>query len=142
MLATAFLAKITRTATILCAALLLGVGCGGDDDDGGAGGGGAAGSGGGSDCPDIGGTWTVAAHCFTDFVGDPAPVTQSGCDLETGAPFAGLSGSIESDGSLTLAGMIEGAAEPLSCTGMATGQQITLACDDSSPEPCDVTLER
>jgi hypothetical protein len=91
-------------------------------------------TGGGSDagCPDIAGNWTVTQHCDSSLIGMSAAVTETNCSLSFAAPFDGFTGSIGSDGTVTLSG-------PQSCTGKPAADTISLSC---TPGTCAVTLTR
>ena len=89
-------------------------------------------SGGNTACPNVSGTWTVATHCDASLVGQTFTVTQNDCALTFGAPFNGFSGTLTTDGKITVTG-------PQSCTGTASATAITMSC---TPGTCTVTLAR
>lgn len=112
---------------------LWGAGCGDDGDtthDGGVTHDGA------SACPTLAGSWTIANHCSAALVGMEVVVMQSGCALTTGGTFAGFTGTVAQDGSLTIAGTVSGTN--VMCTGSATAQHWQQSCTGS----CAVTLSR
>jgi hypothetical protein len=86
----------------------------------------------GGACPDVSGTWTVTAHCDSSLVGQKAVVTQNGCSLSFASPFDGFTGTLTTDGKLTLSG-------PQSCTGTVSATTLPLMC---TPGTCIVTLSR
>jgi hypothetical protein len=59
-------------------------------------------------------------------------VTQTDCTLSFAAPFDGFTGTVTSDGMLSLSG-------PQSCTGTVTASSISMVC---TPGTCDVKLAR
>jgi hypothetical protein len=87
---------------------------------------------GGGACPNLAGTWTVAAHCDASLIGQNATVMQSNCSLSFASPFDGFTGTVAADGKITLAG-------PQSCTGTAATGTLSLSC---TPGTCIVTLTR
>jgi hypothetical protein len=94
----------------------------GTPTDGGGGGGGA--------CPNLAGNWKVTQHCDTSLVGQSASATQKDCTLTFAAPFDGFTGTVTSDGKISMSG-------PQTCTGTASASSIVLTC---TPGTCAVTL--
>lgn len=88
----------------------------------------------GKGCPDLGGSWKIAAHCNAMLVGQAVTISESSCAFSVGAPFEGFNGQVTADGALTLTG----AAGTISCTGSATDSKITMNCTG----PCAVTLTK
>jgi len=86
---------------------------------------------GGPACPNVTGTWTVAAHCDASLVGQHATVMQNNCTLSFAPPFDGFTGTVTADGKITLSG-------PQSCTGTVAAA-ISLSC---TPGTCTVSLTR
>jgi hypothetical protein len=87
-------------------------------------------------CLDVSGTWTIASHCGSALVGMPIMVTQSACMFTTSGAFPGFTGTLQPDGSFTLAGNASGTS--VSCTGTATDHTLTQTCTGN----CNVTLTR
>jgi hypothetical protein len=83
-------------------------------------------------CPSVAGTWKVATHCDASLVGQSAVITQTGCALTFAPPFDKFTGTVASDGKLTLSG-------PQSCVGTAGANSISMSC---TPGTCSVTLTR
>lgn len=83
-------------------------------------------------CPSVAGTWNIAEHCDLSLVGKSAVVMESDCSLSFAAPFAGFTGTVASDGKLTLSG-------PQTCSGMASSSTIDLRC---TPGTCTVKLNK
>lgn len=83
-------------------------------------------------CPNVAGTWTITEHCDTTLVGQTAVVAQTGCSLSFAAPFNGFTGTVASDGALTLGG-------PQTCSGTASSSDLTLNC---TPGTCVVKLSK
>lgn len=103
------------------------LGCGDDDsktDDG------------DTACLGIDGSWTIASHCQTSVVGTTATVHQTGCSVSSVDPWTGWSGSMTSDGAITMSGPA-GTAQ-MTCTGTATASAITMTCNPT----CEVKLTR
>jgi hypothetical protein len=92
----------------------------------------ASGGDGGATCPDVAGTWKITAHCDPSLVGQSLGVTQNDCSLTFAAPFDGFTGTLTSDGKVTVSG-------PQSCAGTATVSAISMSC---TPGTCTVTLAR
>lgn len=86
----------------------------------------------GATCPNLAGTWNIAEHCDSTLVGENAVVTQTDCSLAFAAPFDGFSGTVGSDGKLTLSG-------PQTCSGTASSSTINLNC---TPGTCTVKLTK
>lgn len=86
----------------------------------------------GKTCPDVSGTWQVTEHCVASLVGASASVKQTGCELSFDAPFDGFSGSVTSDGKITIGGVQD-------CVGNATSSAISMLC---TPGDCQVKLAR
>jgi polyisoprenoid-binding protein YceI len=97
---------------------------------------GACGSSSDSDCPDLGGTWTVDQHCQATFVGQTFGATMDGCSFTCTGAFEGFSGTVTEDGSITLSGTI--GTSTIHCTGNASTSKITLACD----QECAVVMSK
>ena len=120
-----------RTLFALGLGCALSSGCSSNSSDP-ASAGSAAGSSGTGHCPDLSGAWQVDAHCEASLVGMSLEITQTGCTFSVSAPFDQFSGSVASDGAVSLSG-------PQSCTGQATTSEVTLSC---TPAPCPVKLGR
>ena len=120
--------KMVRTVVVL---LLMSCG-----DDSGEAHDSGVGTDGASACPVLAGNWTIATHCSAALVGMQVAVMQSGCALTTNGTFAGFSGSVAANGSLTIAGTVSGTS--VMCTGSATAQHWTQSCTGN----CEVTLTR
>lgn len=118
---------------VITVVALFAMGCG--DDGGGSPDGGAT-QDGASACPLLAGTWTIANHCSAALIGMEVAVMQSGCSLTTNGTFAGFTGTLAQDGSLTIAGNVSGTS--VMCTGTATTQHWTQSCTGN----CAVTLTR
>lgn len=87
-------------------------------------------------CPDRAGSWTVVAHCESEFVGQTTLVTQSSCGLSMGPPFSGLSGSVGADGTVTIQGTVGGGMF-VDCQGTSSPSVMNLVCDG-----CNVSLQQ
>lgn len=121
-----------RQTLISTVVVLWAVGCGGDDTGGMSDGG--VHQDGASGCPMLSGTWTIASHCNSALVGMEVIVMQTSCSLTTNGTFAGFSGTVAHDGSLSIAGTVSGTS--VMCTGNATAQHWTQNCTGN----CAVTL--
>ena len=86
----------------------------------------------GATCPNVAGKWNITAHCDSSLIGQSVVVTQNDCSLSFAMPFNGFTGTLTSDGKVTLSG-------PQSCTGTATASAISMSC---TPGTCTVTLAR
>ncbi|HYQ45473.1 MAG TPA: hypothetical protein VER11_25980 [Polyangiaceae bacterium] len=107
--------------------------CGSDSSNSpGSAGSGNAGGAGNSGCPDVSGSWNITEHCEHSLIGTTLTVTQNACALSFSAPFDGFSGSVTTDGKITVGG-------PQDCTGTATTSAITMNC---TPSTCVVKLAR
>jgi hypothetical protein len=80
----------------------------------------------------VAGTWKITAHCDPALVGLDATVMQTGCAISFAAPFDGFTGTLTSDGKVSLSG-------PQSCSGTVTASAISMSC---TPGTCPVTLAR
>jgi hypothetical protein len=83
-------------------------------------------------CPNVAGTWNIAEHCDLTLVGKTAVVMENDCSLTFAAPFDGFTGTVASDGKLTLSG-------PQTCSGTASSSVIDLRC---TPGTCSVKLTK
>jgi len=122
---------------VLMAAAGLSCSACGDSSDpepspGSAGESGNAGGAGSASCPDVSGNWTIAAHCDASLIGLTLKVTETDCSLSFAPPFDVFSGSVTTDGKITLSGA-------QSCTGTATASSVSMSC---TPAPCAVKLAR
>lgn len=89
-------------------------------------------SGGTVSCPDLAGTWTVTAHCDASLIGQTAVVAENDCHLTFAAPFDGFTGTVGTDGKLSVTG-------PQSCTGTSNASSLSMSC---TPGACSVSLTR
>jgi len=109
--------------------------CGDSSDSSNTGGGAGSGNVGGASsgsCPDVSGSWTLTDHCESSFIGMSLMVTQRDCALSFASPFDAFSGTVTTDGKITLSG-------PQDCTGTATTTSVSMNC---TPDPCPVKLSR
>jgi hypothetical protein len=126
-----------RGSFLLMLLCIAGAGCSSSDSDSpaaesNAGSNGNGGGSAGSSCPDMSGAWNVSAHCDASLIGETLLVAQNACALSFAEPFDGFTGSLASDGTITLSG-------PQSCTGTMTGSAISMNC---TPGACTVKLMR
>jgi hypothetical protein len=99
----------------------------------------AACSGSNPTCPDLGGTWTIAEHCTSSFVGQTVDVQAEGnCVFNTSGAFPNFSITVAQGQIATVAGTIGGTT--IACTGPADESILNLTC--APPPSCNVTLTR
>lgn len=126
-----------RIARLSLSLLLALSACGDDDGAAPTADGGDQDSGGGGACPNLAGTWTIDQHCGgASVIGMTVPLTQSGCTFTTGGTFAGFTGTVTDDGTLTFSGVANGST--IDCTGTATPTTITETCTGD----CNVVLTK
>jgi len=114
--------------------------CGGSGVSGGTGGTPGAATGGGSsagDCPDVSGTWEIAQHCQSSFVGASATVSQTGCSYEVSSVGYSCSGTVSADASVTQTCSVE-EGNTVSCSGQVTEGTMILVCTGE----CSVVLQQ
>jgi len=131
MMRSLFVMGLIGAAGLVCGA------CGSSSDPSSGSSAGESGTSGGSgsgsaSCPDVSGSWQVTAHCDATVIGMTLQVTQRDCSLAFAEPFDAFSGSLTSDGKISLSG-------PQTCTGTASEISVSMSC---TPAPCPVKLAR
>jgi hypothetical protein len=90
-------------------------------------------------CPDLGGTWTIAEHCTSSFVGETVDVQAEGnCVFNTSGAFPSFSITVAQGQIATVGGTIGGIT--IACSGPADESTISLTC--TPPPHCNVKLTR
>lgn len=78
-------------------------------------------------CPSLTGTWAFTEHCDSDTANDPPQITQNGCNFTVTGTGYNFSGTIKSDGSLSMNGTIS-SGDSMQCTGKLNGDTISETC--------------